>query len=277
VPFLVAALREKIRIWVTLKSIACAECAAGGVMENGMPRIRIATAGASILFFLAVTLGSAAAQSETTGPVGKPLPLLQFTQHKGKMRPPLHPKLAAVVEKKKKPFRERIARHVAAKPHRAIVDARPAPAPAPPPVPVASAAMPENGWPTASAGPPDAMLTPDQPPPSVTTEPTVNADPDQIVTGGHSVQAALPNGLDQAAHPAAPMKTQVKTTATASAAPAPVVHAMVVRAEPRNSGPPSPIGSASWIEHVLAALGGAIAAGAVAWFLINPAPERRYG
>ncbi len=276
-PFFVAALREKIRNCVTLKSIAHAECAAGGVMENGMPRIRIATAGASILFFLAVMLGSAAAQS-ATGPVGKPLPLLQFTEHRGKAKLAPHPKLAAVIAKRKKPFlsRERIARHVVARPRRAIMEARRVPAPAAAAaVPVASAAMPQNIWPTAdAAAAPAAMptLTPDQSPPAVTTEPTVNTDPDQIVTGGHSVPAALPNERDQAAPPPAP----AKTAAVASAAPAPVVHAMVVTAEPQNTGPESPIGSASWIAHVLAALGGAIAAGAAAWFLIRPASERSY-
>jgi hypothetical protein len=276
VPFFVAALREKIRICVTLKSIACAECAAGGVMENGMPRIRIATAGASILFFLAVTLGSAAAQSATTGSVGKPLPLLQFIRHKSERKLPPHSKLAATVIKKKKAFRERIAkRAVAAKPHRAIVDARPTPAPAP----AASGAVAENLWPGANAAPPGAMptLTPDQPPPSVTTEPTVDTDPNQIVTGSHSVEAALPNGLNRTAPPANPVQAAppadpVKTTAVASAAPVPVVHAMIVKAEPQ-----SPIGSAAWLAQVLAALGGAIAAGAVAWFLIKPAPERTYG
>jgi hypothetical protein len=246
-----------------------------------MPRIRIATAGASILFFLAVTLGSAAAQYEATGPVGKPLPLLQFTQHKVKTRVPPHPKLAVMAAKKKKVFREKIAKHLAAKPHRVIAETRPAPAPAK----VASDAMPENtspmnSWPTASAATADTMPTPapDRPSPLVTTEPTVNADPDQIVTGGHSVQAALPTGLDQAAPPAGPVKAQVETAATASAAPAPAVHAMVVRVEPQNASSQDPIGSASWIEHVLAALGGAITAGAVAWFLIvKPAPERSYG
>lgn len=253
-----------------------------------MPHIRIATAGASLLFFLAVTLGSAAAQSETTGPVGKPLPLLQFTRHTGETRLPSHPKLAAIEAKKKKPSRPRIARHIVAKPHREIADARPAPAPSP----VAPRAAPEskpentlgntlqNTWPTADVAAQGVMptLTPDQPPPSVTTEPTVDADPNQIVTGSHSVQAALPDGLNRAGPPADPDPIQAaappansppKTTAVASAAP--VVHAMVVTAEPQN-----PIGSASWLAQVLAALGGAIAAGAVAWFLIRPAPVRTY-
>ena len=38
----------------------------------------------------------------------------------------------------------------------------------------------------------------------------------------------------------------------------------------------SAVGSASWIAQVLAALGGAIAAGAVAWFLIGAGPVRTY-
>jgi hypothetical protein len=53
----------------------------------------------------------------------------------------------------------------------------------------------------------------------------------------------------------------------------PVQQVMVAAAEPRN---PNPVGSTIWIAHVLAALGGAIAAGAVAWVLINPLPVRSY-
>ena len=37
------------------------------------------------------------------------------------------------------------------------------------------------------------------------------------------------------------------------------------------------MGSASWIAQVLAALGGAVAAGTVAWFLIGGGPQRMYG
>jgi hypothetical protein len=205
------------------------------------------------------------------------LPLLQFTQHKCKTGLPPHPKLAAMAAKKKKVFRERIAKHLAAKPQKAIVDARPAPVPAA--TPVASDAASENSWSTASAASPGALptLAPDRPTPAVTTAQTVNADPDQIVTGSHSVQAALPNGLDQAAPPAVPAKTQMETAVAAAAATAPVVHAMVVRVEPQTASASSPIGGALWIEHVLAALGGAITAGAVAWFLIKPAPQRSYG
>jgi hypothetical protein len=47
----------------------------------------------------------------------------------------------------------------------------------------------------------------------------------------------------------------------------------------QNAAPSSsPIGSASWIAQVLAALGGAMAAATVAWFLVGAGPQvRDYG
>jgi hypothetical protein len=39
----------------------------------------------------------------------------------------------------------------------------------------------------------------------------------------------------------------------------------------------SKVGSAGWTAQVMAALGGAVAAGAVAWFLIGAGPQRTYG
>ncbi len=39
----------------------------------------------------------------------------------------------------------------------------------------------------------------------------------------------------------------------------------------------NPVGSASWIAQVLAALGGAVAAGVTAWFMIGTGPQRIYG
>lgn len=53
----------------------------------------------------------------------------------------------------------------------------------------------------------------------------------------------------------------------------PAQQVMVATAEPQN---PNPVGSPIWIAHVLAALGGAIAAGMMAWVLINPLPVRSY-
>jgi hypothetical protein len=56
--------------------------------------------------------------------------------------------------------------------------------------------------------------------------------------------------------------------------PAPAAEAVVAAQAPRST---SPVGSASWFAQVLAALGGAVAAGSAAWFLIGSAPQRTYG
>jgi hypothetical protein len=66
----------------------------------------------------------------------------------------------------------------------------------------------------------------------------------------------------------------VNTIKASSPAPSgPIQQVTVATAEPRN---PNPVGSPIWIAHVLAALGGAMAAAAVAWALINPLPVRSY-
>jgi hypothetical protein len=65
-------------------------------------------------------------------------------------------------------------------------------------------------------------------------------------------------------------------TAVAAAAPAgnsaPAGEANSAKAE--NPQPKSPVGSASWIMQIMAALGGAVAAGSAAWFLIGSASPR---
>jgi hypothetical protein len=118
----------------------------------------------------------------------------------------------------------------------------------------------------------------------VTTEHVVDTDPNGILNGGHAVPAAMPTPVTPAAaalnpQPAVAAKPAtaipsppVKVAAVAPAGPKTPLHAMLFR-----PSAPSAVGSASWIAQLLAALGGAIAAGAVAWFLIRPAPERHYG
>jgi hypothetical protein len=39
---------------------------------------------------------------------------------------------------------------------------------------------------------------------------------------------------------------------------------------------PSPAGTSAWVAQLLAAIGGAMAAASVAWFLIGSAPQRTY-
>jgi hypothetical protein len=260
-----------------------------------MPLVRIVSAGASFLLFLAVTLTGAAAQTAPDGAAGQPLPLLQFV-HKGRVsRPKLrpHPELARRLAKRK-PIERRIAKRTFIKRHGALAEARHAIRPRV--IAQAAAGAPgQDIWPSAETAAPAgiASLAPDQVPAPVATEAVVDTNPNQIVASGHSVPTAMPSGGNTdnvapapaaspnslpAANVAARGSTPTaKTTAPQSGAATPVVRAMVVKAEPQSANPADPIGSASWIAHVLAALGGAIAAGAVAWFLIRPAPERTYG
>ncbi len=138
-------------------------------------------------------------------------------------------------------------------------------------------------------GAPAGQLAPQQPTVSFTTEPVVTTTPDQIAGGSHTVQAGSPSGAaapdvaaadsQPSAAPAAASPAGVgKQASAAPVSPAPGAHAMMVKpAAPSLTAPPSQVGSASWIAHVLAALGGAITAGVVAWFLIRPAAARRYG
>lgn len=263
-------------------------------MEDAVPLSRLIAASASFFLLLTATLTSATAQSAPGGTAGQPMPLLQFVHHKtfvphkslaphrskvsrAKERP--HPKVAEKLTIKR-PVRHEFAKRVFAKPRKVIAAARPVPVHAAVSTPV------QNIWPTVHTVAPadNALLTPDRTPGPVTTVAVVDTDPNQIVAGSHSVQAALPTGLNaNAVTPdpvknvaSAPVKKVAKTQVPVPSAAKPVVHAMVVKAL-RANGPATPIGSASWIAHVLAALGGAIAAGAVAWVLIRPAPERNYG
>lgn len=236
--------------------------------EDALPRIRIVASGASVLLCLTVVLGTASAQSATAGSAGKPLPLLQFVHPRSKAKPRPHHRLAAHIVKKKA-MRQRVVKRILAKPHHVIADARHIPA---------RAESPKNIWPAADTATPGGMagIAPNQVP-AVTTEPVVETDPNQIVPGGHSVQAALPNGLNQTDVASGEVEQAAKTMAAETAAPKPLVHAMVVKADAGSVSPPSPMSNTSWITHVLVALGGALTAGAVAWFLIRPAPGRTYG
>jgi hypothetical protein len=231
---------------------------------------------------LAVTIGSAAAQQQASA--GKPLQLLQFARHEAKA--PLH-RRARTVEKLAK--HAEVKRHVANKivakhrkmfaaihahavhPHK-IAEA--APAPAPEPAQPTSAAPPAAVWPAVNAATPAAVAMPDPPaaPQNVTPEQVLSDAPNDIAANGQVAQTAAapePNVPDAAPkqHAAAAEAAQAPAPAP-SAAPEPVVRAMVATPEPAQSGATDQVGSASWMMQVLAALGGAVAAGVVAWFLV---------
>lgn len=264
-----------------------------------MARSGIAVMSASCLLALAATLGGAEAQT-----AGAPLPLLQIDHAKtGHAKPAAHahhpaPARIARTKSAAKAEHRRIAKHIAKGVHADthVADAGrdlPAPPATPPRKTPQSAA--QNIWPTSAAPAlgyaatpkaPDvttAALAPSAARAPVTTEQVVDTDPNGILNGGHAVPAAMPTPVKPTASAPKPQPAAakspttkpsppVKVAAATPAAPKSPVHAMLFR-----PSAPSAVGSASWIAQLLAALGGAIAAGAVAWFLIRPAPERTYG
>jgi hypothetical protein len=262
VPLFVLGLREKIRIWATLESrrvcdmqrkSQCQIPASEGIV---LP-IRIIATITLAAAVLGTAVASAAAQIAAE-PVGRPLQLLQFVHPNGKAKLPVHHKVAAKLERKpviaaKAEHKPVVNRHVDRRIARRTI-----------------------------AAPPKAVAAAPQAAPPVTNQAIVETDPNQIAGSGHTVQPASPdqaNAVDPAADNHAQTANeqtpnqQAPNTAAASAAPQPAT-AIVARAVVEKPEPPSPVGSASWIGQVLAALGGAVTAGIVAWFLIWPAPIR---
>jgi hypothetical protein len=98
------------------------------------------------------------------------------------------------------------------------------------------------------------------------------AHPDSVRMNGQTVEIASPdylNDIDRAANDRDIAASTAAPDDSADATPAAVV-AVAKRTDA------SQVGSASWIAQVLAALGGAIAAASVAWFLIGSGPVRNY-
>ncbi len=92
---------------------------------------------------------------------------------------------------------------------------------------------------------------------------------------GQSVEIASPdylNDIDRTAGDRLPAASAPAQSDIADAAP---VSQAVFAAPAHKEG--SRVGSASWIAQMLAAIGGALAAGTVAWFLIGTGPVRIYG
>jgi len=223
-----------------------------------MLSIRILAAGA----VLVIAVGSAAAQTATAGPPGKPLPLLQIVQQPNNAKTRAHAKTAA-----------KFVTKTSAKTHRAVAAGRSRRVP----TRTATAAAAASIWPAAETATP-ADIAAFAPAPAPAPQPasaSVEPEPSEFVVGGQTVQVASPddvNALDLAADDQdAAAKTATPSDVTE---PEPAAQAMVAMPAPQDA---SPIGSASWIAQVLAALGGAIAAGSVAWFLIGSAPQRTYG
>lgn len=109
--------------------------------------------------------------------------------------------------------------------------------------------------------------------------------PNKITIGGETVKIASPddvNEIDLAANDDPATATDTAPISAEAAAPAlrdvPAAKAKsdslkAAAMEPQTAA----FGGASWILQVLAALGGAITAGSVAWLLIGATPQRTYG
>jgi hypothetical protein len=156
---------------------------------------------------------------------------------------------------------------------------------------------PASNWPADNAiAPADATTTTMAPAPLTALTPGAPV-PNELIVAGQTVQLASPeevNELDIAANDTPPLARDAGPADTASPVPAKneVAEAtsksdslMVAPQQPSaiqvssQVGSPvsSQVGTASWIAQVLAALGGAVAAGSVAWFLIGVTPQRTYG
>jgi hypothetical protein len=274
-------------------------------MEDTVPTLRIVTTSA---VFLTLAAGSASAQTATTTAPGKPLPLLQIFQKNEESTAAVTPHHRARYARRRA-TRTRVANHTSGATRHAYMEVQPSPEPAqsettqPTTIQAAAAtAAPANIWPTPDFTLPgtEGLTATPAAAPLVVNPPAgpIAASPNEVLAAAYHTVQATPQAVPQVTPPSTAQMTPPNTVrvaqatmvnstdavadppheaanvAKASVIPTgPVQHAMVATVEPQN---PNPVGSPIWIVQVLAALGGAIAAGGVAWFLINPLPARRY-
>jgi hypothetical protein len=130
---------------------------------------------------------------------------------------------------------------------------------------------PANSWPQADA-PPAAGVGAVEP--GAASAPG-DVAPSEVVVGGQTVQIASPdkpNAIDLAADRPDAGENRAAQSDFPQAAPATPATAIALPGHDT-----SKVGSESWFAKILAALGGAIATGSAAWFLIGSTAPRRYG
>jgi hypothetical protein len=233
---------------------ACAEWPA--VIQrwrDAMLMIRFITAGAVLM----MAVGAAAAQGAAGDTAGKPVSLLQVLSQPAKTttaKP--HARLAA----------RRAAKHWARKSHEHATDEADTEQPAQDAANTTANATAANVWTTGDAAPLAGIATDATAP---TVVPAIDQNLSELVVGGHTVQISAPdqfNAIDLAAdHQTTPLAA---ADAQSTSAPA------VALAEPDDQN------RNTWYEELLATLGGALAAGMVAWLLIfgvGAGPQRMYG
>jgi hypothetical protein len=207
-----------------------------------MLSIRIVTAGAVLAF----AVSAAAAQDSDTS--GQPGSLLKMLMHSSEAATAPPPKLEAKHVSTKAVRTARHFHHHMT--HIATATEDPAPTIEPTPAPEQTPTLEPAAW--------SAQAAIDAAPPSMW--PAGNAPIFAgVLDSEPQVASAAPSlSSDQNAAP---------SNTVADTQPAPVVAAAEQEDDNRNA----------WFEEILATLSGALAAGAVAWFLFGAAPQRMYG
>ena len=209
-----------------------------------MLSIRIVTAGAVLAF----AVSTAAAQDSDT--LGQPGSLLKMLMHSSETTTAPEAKVDA---KHVSPKPIRTARHFH---HHATRIATATEDPAP------------TGEPT-----PAPEQTPTPEPASWSAQAAIDAAPPSIWPAGNApIFAGVLDSEPQVA--SAEPSTSGDQNAATSNAVADTQPASVVAAAQQDNNDNS---RDAWFEEILATLSGALAAGAVAWFLFGTAPQRRYG
>jgi hypothetical protein len=276
-----------------------------------MLRIRIVSTAAATAIIVALAQGGAAAQTASADQPGRPLSLLQPGKQTSATTPAARANTSATVAKKNR------IKKVASKKHDKIaaqdpdVPADSAQTTASADAWLAASATSANPPPatpftdTAPAAPDDRALPSavvvDGQTVQVAAADKVNeidlaADNSSSVTQpvAQTMMQPATQPTTQTTESTAPPGDRTDVIAAADAMAKAASHAEYVAPAPAAAGQNasdqnasaaqnanaqdvSAVGSASWIAQVLAALGGAIAAGTVAWFLIGAGPARTYG
>lgn len=237
---------------------------------------------------LACPAGGAWAQTAASHQVGKPPAVLAGLKppHEFKHRETRHAAHAKIAHGKTaaRTRRGRLAaeraRHVAAKKIAKYDDdhrERPITASAFAEEPqTASTLTPTSDWPAVHTAPlADNATAPAAETPSSSLDPS----PSDTAVKVQTLRIKSPdqvNALDATAQPDAPPGTPVAAPSESAAAAPTIAPQSALAAPAQEQTSKTPVGSGSWAAQVLAALGGAIAAGAVAWFLIGSGPLRTY-
>jgi len=236
-----------------------------------MLRIGIVTASAFVSINLFVS-ASATAQTAAGSASGNPLQLMRVAEQPQQTKKPHARSLA------KSSAKSRLTERNRTKTHSTVVDAADQGAPAPASEQTSTATI----WPVVNALSPTALAATAPLP----AWPAHDQAPGEMIVGGQTVQVVSAddvNQLDLAAGggTAMPSEAALPAGAPATTSLAPETDELGPKADSlkaadvEQSG--APVGSASWILQVLAALGGAATAASLAWFMIGATPQRTYG